>query len=211
MKIRIKEILKEKGISQAQLAEMMGVHTVTISKKLSKEKEEKLDIEWIQKFSKALNISEQNLLFGETSTRTVTVKSFVQAGKWQEDPHWTPEDFYDIAVPDDAALRPYSLYAAEARGPSMNRRYPEGTVLIFTSAIETMEDVELGRRYIVERESTDGLREATVKTLHKDENGKHWLIPESTDPLHQQPIELDGHEGVTIRIVGRVRYAVSRE
>ena len=36
-------------------------------------------------------------------------------------------------------------------------------------------------------------------------------MPESTDPRHQQPIEIDGDNGDTVRMVGRVRYSVQRE
>ena len=93
----------------------------------------------------------------------------------------------------------------------MNRRYPEGTVLIYTNLNDTNEDLIFGKRYIVERERADGLREATVKTLWRDENGKAWLLPESTDPRYQEPIPIEGGENDTVRIVGRVRYAVTRE
>ncbi|MCP4934810.1 MAG: S24 family peptidase [bacterium] len=143
--------------------------------------------------------------------RYVTVKSHVQAGEWAEDLQWDETDWYEVAVPDDPNLRPYTLYGAEARGPSMNKRYPEGTILVFTSAIETQEESQVGKKYIVERERVDGQREATVKTLHQDDSGKHWLLPESTDPLHQQPIEVNADDGDTVRLVGRVRFAVSRE
>ncbi|MCP4933342.1 MAG: helix-turn-helix transcriptional regulator, partial [bacterium] len=102
MRLRIKEILKKKGITQAQLAEMMGVHVVTISKKLSEDKADKIDIEWIQKFSKALDVSEQSLLFDEIPLRYVTVKSHVQAGEWAEDLQWDETDWYEVAVPDDS-------------------------------------------------------------------------------------------------------------
>lgn len=211
MKLRIKEILKKKGITQAHLAELMGVHVVTLSKKLRADNIEKIDIEWIQNFSKALDVSEQSLLFDEIPLRYVTVKSHVQAGEWVENPQWEESEWYEVAVPDDDNLRPYALYGAEARGPSMNKRYPERTVLVFTDAIETQEDSTPGKRYMVERERSDGLREATVKTLHTDDAGKHWLLPESTDPLHQQPIEVNGDDGDTIRLIGRVRFSVSRE
>ena len=92
-----------------------------------------------------------------------------------------------------------------------DRRYPDGSALIFTSLIETREGLIPGKRYIIEIERSDGLREATVKQLWKDETGKLWLLPESTDPRYQQPVALDGAEGDMIRIVGRIRFAVQRE
>lgn len=148
---------------------------------------------------------------GVTSARIVHVKGFVQAGHWAETWEWDEDDQYSVPVPFDESLSPYTLYGAETRGPSMDKRYPEGTVLIFTDAIETHEDVKIGSRYIVERERPDGMREATVKTLWRDEAGKLWLLPESNDPRFQEPIPVEGGTDDTIRIVGRVRYAVSRE
>lgn len=144
-------------------------------------------------------------------TRLVTVSGFVQAGYWAETWEWATDDQYTVAVPDDAPLRPFKLHAAEARGPSMNKRYPEKTVLVFTDLIETGAQLELGKRYIVERERADGMREATVKTLWRDETGKIWLLPESDDPRFQEPIPIDGGEDDTVRVVGRVVYAVSKE
>ncbi|MBX8828503.1 hypothetical protein HBA93_23130 [Ochrobactrum sp. SFR4] len=55
------------------------------------------------------------------------------------------------------------------------------------------------------------MRETTVKTLAKDDFGKFWLMPESTDPHHQTPLEINGDDGETIRILGKVVYAVRRE
>jgi phage repressor protein C with HTH and peptisase S24 domain len=145
------------------------------------------------------------------AARTVPVSGFVEAGAFAEIWDMPEDDWYDVPVPDDARLAQYQLYAAEARGPSMNRRYPEGTVLIYTNLNDTNEELVFGKRYIVERERADGLREATVKTLWRDENGKAWLLPESTDPRYQEPIPIEGGENDTVRIVGRVRYAVTRE
>jgi transcriptional regulator with XRE-family HTH domain len=73
--------------------------------------------------------------------RMVRVEGFVQAGEWEETWTWPEDDQYEVPVPMDPELIGYRLHAAETRGPSMNRRYPEKTVVIFTDAIETGEDV----------------------------------------------------------------------
>lgn len=143
--------------------------------------------------------------------RMVRVKGYVQAGHWSETWELPDDDQYEVAVPNDAALAGVTLHAAETRGPSMNRRYPEGTVLVFADAIESGEEFIAGKRYIIERERADGLKEATVKRLWQDEAGQFWLLPESDDPRFQEPIAVDGGDDDTIRIVGRVRYSVSRE
>lgn len=147
------------------------------------------------------------------SLREVVVAAYVQAGAWTETWEWPDEDKYHVAVPADPEMDRVKLYAAETKGPSMNRRWPEGTIVIFSNAIETGESPIVGKRYVVERRRASGEEEHTVKLLHQDDAGRYWLVPESHDPLHQTPIPLlDGAvDGDEVRIVGRVRFAVSRE
>lgn len=145
--------------------------------------------------------------------RRVTVAAHVQAGDWAEAWEWEDADRYDVYVQDLPELRGFRLYAAEARGPSMNKRYPEKTVLVFTNVQETMESPIAGKRYIVERKKSGGEAEHTVKTLMVDADGKFWLVPESDDPRFQAPISVEdgtGDDG-TVSIIGRVWFAVSRE
>lgn len=145
--------------------------------------------------------------------RPVTVAAHIQAGAWTEVWEWDESDQYQVYVPDDPYLRPFTLYGAETRGPSMNRRYQERTVLIFTSVEETHEEPIPGKRYIVERRRESGEVEHTVKLLHRDDDGKFWLVPESDDPRFQAAISVeDGTgDGDVVAIIGRVRFAVSRE
>ncbi|MGE0584147.1 MAG: XRE family transcriptional regulator [Flavobacteriaceae bacterium] len=145
--------------------------------------------------------------------RTLKVAAHVQAGHWAETWEWADEDQYEVAVPLDPALKDFRLYGAETRGPSMNRRWPEGTVVVFTHVEETHESPTPGKRYVVERRRYDGAEaEYTVKLLHLDADGRLWLVPESDDPRFQAPIAIDdGVEDETVRIVGRVWYAVTRE
>lgn len=145
--------------------------------------------------------------------RTITVAAHVQAGYWAETWEWADDDKYEVAVPADPLLDGFQLYGAETRGPSMNRRWPERTVVVFTNVAETEETLTPGKRYIVQRTRADGATEHTVKLLHRDEKGKFWLVPESTDPLFQTPISVeDGAiDGDTVAIVGRVHFSVARE
>ena len=150
---------------------------------------------------------------GDKKLRTVTVAAPVQAGYWAETWEWSDDEKYDVAVPADPVLDGFRLYGAETRGPSMNRRYPERTVLVFADVRETEESPQPGKRYVVERRRADGLVEHTVKLLHQDEAGKFWLVPESTDPLYQEPISVEdgARNGDEVRIIGRVHYSVMRE
>ncbi|WP_051213293.1 LexA family protein [Maritalea myrionectae] len=211
MKNRIKELMIEKKISRDDLAHAVGVHPVTISRLISG----RIDLsgERLQALAKAFNVSPEAIISDTpvVPMRTVKVVAFVQAGAWAESNELPDEDQFSVAVPQDTDLAKYSLTGVQVRGPSMNLRYPEGTVLVITNAIETQEDIQPGKRYVVERERPDGLREYTVKTLHRDEEGHFWLMPESNDPRHQQPIEVNGDLGDTIRVLGRVVYSLLRE
>ena len=149
----------------------------------------------------------------EIGLRKVTVAAHMQAGEWAEAWEWDEADRYDVYIPDLPELKGFRLYAAEARGPSMNKRYPERTVLVFTHVEETGEPPIAGKRYIVERKRASGEAEHTVKTLMVDAEGKYWLVPESDDPRYQAPISVETgtNDGDTVAIIGRVWFAVSRE
>ncbi|WP_204339794.1 S24 family peptidase [Rhizobium leguminosarum] len=174
-------------------------------------------------YAKAYRVSEAWLLTGEgtgpgetndvAGLRRVTVAAHIQAGVFEETWEWDDQSQYPVYIPDDPEYRPFTLFAGETKGPSMNRRYPERTVLVFTNVEETQEAPIPGKRYIVERRRSSGEAEHTVKLLHVDQDGKFWLVPESDDPRYQAPISVeDGTaDEDTVAILGRVVYAVSRE
>lgn len=210
MRNRVRELREARGWSQADLAEKIDVHWQTIhriekSKTRIMEKRERA-------IAEVFGVAPDDLYVKDSpgGFRTVRVQQHVQAGYYAESNLWPDDEGYDVVVPADEELQPFKLYGTEVRGPSMNRLYPEGTVLVYTSAFETLDKPVVGKRYIVERERLDGLREATVKTLQTDDEGNYWLVPESADPRFTA-IPVDNPNGDTVRIVGRVRYSVRRE
>jgi len=209
MSNRIKELMRERGLSRDDVADGIGAHPITVSKLISGKM--KLTTDYLAKFAKVFNVEPEEVISASTGIRKVKVRAHVQAGHWSEAFEWDPEDWYEVAIPDDPDLRTLTLFGAETRGPSMNRRYPERSVVIVAEAISAHEHVQLGKRYVIERERPDGLREATVKKVWRDEAGRIWLLPESDDPRFQEPIPLEGGADDTIRIVGRVVYSVQRE
>lgn len=208
MRNRIRELREAQGLSQEALGAKVGVHWQTVLR--AESGKTALGANKLRSYADALGVEPDDLVQPDEG-RMVTVKGFVQAGHWAETWEWHEDEQYQVPVPDDPALRHFTLHAAEARGPSMDKRYPEGTVLVFTDIVQSGDDLQLGKRYIIERERADGMREATVKTLWRDEAGKIWLLPESNDPRFQEPIPVESNEDDTVRIVGRVRFAVSRE
>ena len=209
MTAQLKKIRKKRGLSQADVAARLGIQVETYNR-LENEKTD-LTLSRMKELAEILDVEPTDLIANSFAMRKVHVRAFVEAGSWHDTADWPEDEWYDVAVPDAPDFRHSALYGAETRGPSMNRIYPEGTVVIFTSFIEHPEDITPGKKYIVERERPDGLRETTVKTLWQDEEGEFWLVPESTDPRHRTPIELNAAEGYTIRITGKVVYSVRRE
>lgn len=210
MRNRIRELREARGWSQSDLAEKIEVHWQTISRI------ENARTRILGKRERALaeifGIAPDDLYIRDpmSGLRTVRVQQHVQAGAYAESNIWPDDEGYDVVVPVDENFGNLKLYGTEVRGPSMNKVYPEGTVLVYSSFYETKEAIQVGKRYIVERERDDGLREATVKTLQQDADGEYWLVPESSDP-RWTAIPIKGANGDTVRIVGRVQYSVRRE
>ena len=209
---RVKHLRERLGLTQSELARRLDVKPQAIQAlEAGKVKRPR----FIVPLAKELGVSPD---FIETGTETppatfrnVKVRGVVQAGAWSEVWEWDSDQWYDVPLPVEPGLASMNLFAVESRGPSMDKRYPEGTVLICSDVAQNGENVEVGKRYVVERTGMDGSVEATVKTLHRAADGELWLVPESNDPMFQEPIPLAGKDGETIRIVGRVRYAMSKE
>ncbi len=222
MQIWIKNRLRELGKTQVELGEKLGLPHARISEMIKGTRE--LKAREVPALAKYLEISAREVVeafAGELEQvvenaiklRNVTVSLHAEAGVWQDSPEWSdPDEWYDVSIPADPAYHGIRLYGAEVRGPSINKRYAEGSVVIFTNVIETDEAYIPGRRYIVARTSKDnGQHEATVKLLHQDKEGGLWLMPESDDPRFQSPIKLDHDPDYEIRIVGRVVGSYQRE
>ncbi len=209
---RVKELREQLGLTQSELARRLDIKPQAIQAlEAGKVKRPR----FIVPLARELGVSPEFIEAGDSgrgpSIRRVYVRGSVQAGEWAEVWEWEKEDWYEVPVPAQRDIGNKALFAVETRGPSMNKRYPEGTILVCSDFYRDGEPFEIDRRYIVEVERLDGTVEATVKTLWEAEDKNLWLLPESTDPMFQTPIPLTGKEGETIRIVGRVRFSVIPE
>lgn len=146
---------------------------------------------------------------GRNTMRAVAVTGDLQAGLWRESFAWDDDRHFDVFVPESRRLRGATLYAAEVRGTSMDRVYPEGTIVVLKRIVAGIEDLEEGKRYHVDREQADGRLESTLKTVRRRADGSLWLQPESSDPAFQQAIRFDGERG--LQVVGRVVHALTTE
>lgn len=215
-KSRVRQALAEKGLNMKEASLAAGKGETFVRDMLERHREPKID-----NFTALARVVDKPIsyLLGEDApvmpprVREVKVRAFVQAGAWSESWEWDDDDRYPVYIPTDPRFEGLNLYAAETRGPSMNKRYPERTVLVFTKITDTREHPVPGKRYIVERRRPSGESEHTVKLLHRDEEGRYWLIPESDDPRFQAPIPIDGGEtnADQVIIIGRIVYAISEE
>lgn len=204
MKLRIAEVRAERGLSQQKVADALGMHLVTYSNLENGKNKRGVGLKRLFEIAEILKARPEELI-ARLPRRAVQVRGVVQAGHFAEATEWPEEDRYEIALGDVDETAP--LFAVETRGPSMNRVYPEGTILICIDFRRAPEKLQFGKRYIVERIRADGLHEMTVKTVSRDSDGKLWLIPESNDPRFTEAFPVEGQEGDEIHIVGRVRYS----
>lgn len=119
----------------------------------------------------------------------IKVIGAVEAGAWREAVAWPISEQLEVAVPV-APSYTKKAFALRVNGPSMNLVYPDGTIIICVKFYDYNGALQNGDRVVVYRTSADGLIEATVKELVADDAGHKWLWPRSSDPLHQQPVEL---------------------
>jgi len=139
------------------------------------------------------------------STRRIIVSGIplrgtVEAGSWREVPLTDMELEY---FPAPKSLVDAGAYGLRVAGPSMNLRYPEGTIVIVLPWHGG--PLPFGRRVIVERVRADGLVETTIKEMVKAADGSPELWPRSSHPAHQKPIPLDTADGITVRLIGVVK------
>lgn len=201
MDLRIKEIREARGLGQQEMADRLGLH-LTNYNKLENGKSQP-SIERFRQIAAILNcdISE---LFGRAAPawRTVDVVTTVEAGLWAEGVV-VPDVVQTVAVPDRPGWRGLTLHGAIVRGESMNRRFPDGTIIVFNDYVETQESLRPDAAYVVQRER-HGEYEQTCKVLIRRRDGSLWLQPDSTDPTFEDFPARPRDDGDEISIRGRV-------
>lgn len=115
----------------------------------------------------------------------LTVNGDVQAGAWREQFEWGGGEWYQIEI--DASDETAPRHGLVVRGRSMDRRFPEGTVLECVDLISGNIEFRSGDYVIVERKRA-GLRETTCKLLSQRPDGNWELVAESYLDEFQEPI-----------------------
>lgn len=195
---RLKAAREAAGYETAkQAAEAMGVSVATYIQHENGTRG--LPASRAERYARFFRTSPEWLLYGRGELGTVTnppemfkpvnrsvpLLGEVQAGAWTEvAEEYAPEEFVPIYL---AGFEGAQLFALRIRGPSMDRHYPDGTMVIVCPA------AEIGVRegdHVVVRRRRGGLVETTIKEVVKEKGGIA-LWPRSSDPAHQEPIRLD--------------------
>jgi phage repressor protein C with HTH and peptisase S24 domain len=170
------------------------------------------------RYARFFRVKPECLLYGKVTADTVVelgprlfVVGKVEAGafseQWQRDEsEW--EAFTGVADVDAPLKDRFGLKVA---GDSMNLVYPEGTILECVWYFGD-EIIPSGKRVIVQRTKRDGTLEATVKELFRDDDGVEWLVPKSSNPVHQAFRGDRPGEGITsVEIIARVVASTRKE
>lgn len=122
---------------------------------------------------------------------SIFVRGAVQAGVWRDAIEWSGDEWYSLTVPTDDRYPGIERFGLLVKGDSMDRLYPDGTVVVCVRFLDIARQPKPGERVICERRSSKtGDFEATVKEYQRDDDGRHVLWPRSSKPEFQQPFIL---------------------
>ena len=196
MENKIQEIREGKKISRQKLAELMKTSTVQIFRLETGER--KLTTEWLERFSKALQVQPSELIGSLENIQYINKIGFVEAGNWQEALQLPESEWESICYEANDSLRGKKVFALGVRGNSMNRIFPpERTTLICLDINDyydiNSDGIQNGDYIIAQRISKDGKYEATVKRYTRIDANTVILSPESTDDSFK-PIVLTAND-----------------
>ncbi|WP_179193863.1 LexA family transcriptional regulator [Acetobacter malorum] len=118
----------------------------------------------------------------------VALAGSIQAGVWQDTGLFTPQ-----APPEYIMIAPDERYpgirrwAFRVRGDSMDKIYPDGTIIVAVSFFDLCRQPKTGDKVIAIRKE-HGLEEATLKEIEILADGSVALWPRSTNPKFSQAI-----------------------
>lgn len=197
---RIDERLKALGISERKACLNANVHVDTIRRIRNRGQSPRPST--LSQLAEALGVPDSYFLEAAVDKigpaaradfirlQRVHVKGFVQGGVWRDAIEWPIQDWYSLQVPSDDRFPGMERIALEVRGNSMDRLYPEGTIVVCVSYGDIGRGPKPGERVICLRRGSTGDYEATIKEYQLDDRGRHVLWPRSSDPEFQQPIIL---------------------
>jgi transcriptional regulator with XRE-family HTH domain len=208
---QLKTLRKKRGLSQAQLAELVGVEQPTIQRWESGSRMPDLDN--LQMLARALGTTPGSLLDGDSVVSigpTLFIKGSVAAGVWQAAAEWPESDWQTFTGRSDVDASIEHRFGLRVVGDSMDLLYPHGSIIECVSTFGRAEALP-GRRVVIVRKNDLQEYEATVKEL-VEQDGDVWAVPRSTNPAHR-PFKInEPEEGILeTRIVAVVVASIRPE
>lgn len=224
MKNNIAAIRKAKGISQAELAERIGLHVTNLNK-IEQGNQQPKSPNRYQKIADELGVelAELFVVDGEPTTseqldvmpKGLPFAGVAQAGVFMAVDLYNDDRNQVVAVSPDPRYRKARQYAWRVEGDSMNKAGLQPGMFVvgidFVDFVDRYRAIENGDIVVIERLRFDGQeRELTVKRYWEDLEGVHFL-PDSTNPRHQPIVIPKDAEpiGEQIRILAYVANAHS--
>lgn len=189
---RLSELRKRKGLTQAQLAERMGVEQPTIGRWETGKREP--DLRQLLDLAKHLDVEPGALLDPHMAVAIgprLFVKGEVAGGVWLHAVELPEEEWQTFTGRADVTADIDHRFGLRVVGDSMDMVYPPGTIVECVSVFGRAE-IMPGKRVVVVRRNTDNEFEATVKEL-VEQDGAMWAVPKSYNPAHR-PFKLDKPE-----------------
>jgi transcriptional regulator with XRE-family HTH domain len=208
---QIKVLRKKMKLSQADLAEIVGVEQPTIQRWESGTRMPDLDN--LNALARALGTTPGSLLDGDSVVSigpTLFIKGEVAAGVWQAAAEWPDTDWQTFTGRSDVDAKLEHRFGLRVSGDSMDLLYPHGSIIECVSTFGRAEALP-GRRVVIVRKNDRQEYEATVKEL-VEQNGELWAVPRSTN-LNHRPFKLNGAEPgiIETRIVAVVVASIRPE
>lgn len=208
---QLQALRKKRGLSQAKLAEIVGVEQPTIQRWESGKRMPDLDS--LDLLAKALGVSAGALLDGDALVSigpTLFIKGEVAAGVWRAAAEWPESEWQAFTGRSDVAASVEHRFGLRLVGDSMDLLYPPGTIIECVSTFGHIEPSP-GKRVVIVRKNDRQEYEATVKEL-VEQDGALWAVPRSTNPAHS-PINLsEAEQGILeTRIVAVVVASIRPE
>lgn len=189
---RIARFRKERGYTQAQVAERVGVEQPTVQRWEAGKREP--SISQFHDLARELGVPVTAFFVEDQAVPvgpTLFVKGEVAAGVWLPAYEWPEDDWKTFTGRPDVNSPMQHRFGLRVTGDSMDMIYPPGTIVECVSAFANVE-LQPGRRVVVVREDEHQQFEATVKEL-VEQDGELWLVPRSRNPSHQ-PIRVGAEE-----------------
>ena len=206
----LKKFMKDRNLRPKRWAAAAGVKPNSIYN-FTNGHSMSMDDETYEKLAAAIDVTAATLMGGSDYSPAVgqaIVIGRVQAGNWQKAVTFIDEADTSIVpcvLPPHIASKGTRapVFGLSVKGDSMDKVFPEGSVLICLPLYEMSGKIKDGDYVVVHRIDPDGLYEATCKQ-YRLVDGEMWLAPRSNNPSHMPINGKNTDNGVQVEVVAVV-------